>query len=108
MEKCLFPGEPSMELLLVRSEETSGSGSQKLMCSGWGFNPQIKWLSGSEQRFAAANEIRMGEDGRVVVTSHIIVAQQEWNQGKDFTCEVIDQDLQKTVRKSTSLCTGRL
>ncbi|XP_052375306.1 uncharacterized protein LOC118375938 isoform X4 [Oncorhynchus keta] len=99
-------GELSMELLLVPSEESSGSGTQKLMCSGWGFNPQIKWLSGSEQRSAADNEIRMGEDGHVALTSHITVTQQEWNEGKDFICEVDDKDLQKTARKSTSLCTA--
>ncbi|CAB1342246.1 unnamed protein product [Coregonus sp. 'balchen'] len=101
-------GEPSMELLLVPSEETSGSGTQKLICSGWGFNPQIKWLSGFEQRSAAAYEIMMGEDERVAVTSHITVTQQEWNQGKDFTCEVIDKYLQKEelqkVRKSINRC----
>ncbi|XP_029584438.1 uncharacterized protein LOC115171600 isoform X2 [Salmo trutta] len=99
-------GEPSMELLLVPNEEMSGSGTQKLMCSGRGFNPQIKWLSGSNQRSAADNERRMREDGHVAVTSHITVTQQEWNEGKDFICEVIDKDLQKTVRKSTSLCTA--
>uniref|UniRef100_A0A4W5PHR6 Ig-like domain-containing protein n=1 Tax=Hucho hucho TaxID=62062 RepID=A0A4W5PHR6_9TELE len=104
----LFPGELSMELLLVPSEKTSGSGTQKLICSGWGFNPLIKWRSGSEQRSAADNERRMGEDGHVAVTSRITVTQQEWNEGKDFMCEVIDNVLQKTVRKSTSLCTGRL
>uniref|UniRef100_A0A8C8F6S4 Ig-like domain-containing protein n=1 Tax=Oncorhynchus tshawytscha TaxID=74940 RepID=A0A8C8F6S4_ONCTS len=101
-------GEPSLELLLVLSEEPSGSGTQKLMCSGWSFNPQIKWLSGSEQRSAAAYERRMGEDGHVALTSYITVTQQDWNQGMVFTCEVIDTDLQKTTRKSTSLCTGRL
>ncbi|XP_045575994.1 uncharacterized protein isoform X4 [Salmo salar] len=99
-------GELSMELLLVPNEEMSGSGTQKLMCSGRGFNPQIKWLSGSKQRSAADNERRMREDGHVAVTSHITVTQQEWNEGKDFICEVIDKDLQKTVRKSTSLCTA--
>ncbi|XP_031690774.1 uncharacterized protein LOC109876272 isoform X9 [Oncorhynchus kisutch] len=99
-------GELSMELLLVPSEEPSGSGTQKLMCSGWGFNPKIKWLSESEQRSAADNEIRMGEDGHVTLTSHITVTQQEWNEGKVFICEVDDKDLQKTVRKSTSLCTA--
>lgn len=105
-----------MELLLVPNEELSGSGTQKLMCSGRGFNPQIKWLSvsaaayeiRSKQRSAADNERRMREDGHVAVTSHITVTQQEWNEGKDFICEVIDKDLQKTVRKSTSLCTGNL
>ncbi|KAK6312141.1 hypothetical protein J4Q44_G00178050 [Coregonus suidteri] len=101
-------GEPSMELLLAPSEETSGSGTQKLICSGWGFNPLIKWLSGFEQRSAAAYEIMMGEDERVAVTSHITVTQQEWNQGKDFTCEVIDKYLQKEdvqkVRKSINRC----
>uniref|UniRef100_A0A673XTN4 Ig-like domain-containing protein n=1 Tax=Salmo trutta TaxID=8032 RepID=A0A673XTN4_SALTR len=101
-------GEPSMELLLVANEDLSGSGTQKIMCSGRGFNPQIKWLSGTKQRSAADNERRIREDGHVAVTSHITVTQQEWNEGKDFICEVIDKDLQKTVRKSTSLCTGSL
>lgn len=94
-----------MELLPVPSEEMSGSGTQKLMCSGWGFNPQIKWLSGSEERSAAAYERRMGEDGHVALTSHITVTQQEWNQGMVFTCEVIDKYLQK-VRKSINICAG--
>jgi hypothetical protein len=98
----LFPGEPSLERLPVPSEEQLGSGTEKLMYSGWSFNPQIKWLSGSEQRSAAAYERRMGE------ASYITVTQQDWNQGMVFTCEVIDTDLQKTTRKSTSLCTGRL
>ncbi|KAM4635453.1 uncharacterized protein ACJ7VT_008800 [Polymixia lowei] len=93
-------GDPSMELLLAPSKD---SGQQKLLCSGWGFNPQIKWLSGSQQQSPSTYDIRMGEDGRVAVTSHLNVALQ-WKTGNVFTCLVSDKSTGKDVRQDISLC----
>ncbi|XP_034151202.1 uncharacterized protein LOC114840414 isoform X3 [Esox lucius] len=90
----------SMELYLVPNR--SDSKTQRLVCSGLGFNPQIKWLSESVQISAPVNDIRIGEDGRVAVTSFITIQQQEWNDGKNFTCEVIDN--MNTIRKYIDIC----
>ncbi|XP_034449896.1 LOW QUALITY PROTEIN: uncharacterized protein LOC117766715 [Hippoglossus hippoglossus] len=92
--------DPSVELLLVPSEE---SGPQRVLCSGWGFNPQIQWLSESKQR-SSNNDVTMGADGRVAVTSPRNIPQTEWKTGKVFTCQVSDTSLNKTVRKNVSLC----
>uniref|UniRef100_A0AAY5L6A5 Ig-like domain-containing protein n=4 Tax=Esox lucius TaxID=8010 RepID=A0AAY5L6A5_ESOLU len=95
-----FFEDPSMELYLVPNR--SDSKTQRLVCSGLGFNPQIKWLSESVQISAPVNDIRIGEDGRVAVTSFITIQQQEWNDGKNFTCEVIDN--MNTIRKYIDIC----
>ncbi|XP_056257534.1 uncharacterized protein LOC130185214 isoform X2 [Seriola aureovittata] len=94
-------GDPSMELLLVPSEE---SGPQRLLCSGWGFNPQIKWLSDSHQGPYSNHEFTMSADGRVAVTSELNITQKEWKTGKVFTCELSDSSLNETVSKNISLC----
>ncbi|XP_078125131.1 LOW QUALITY PROTEIN: uncharacterized protein LOC144529741 [Sander vitreus] len=93
--------DPSMELLLAPSEE---SEQQRLICSTWGFNPQIKWSSESQQRSSSIYEISMAADGRVAVTSHLNIPRTEWSTGKVFTCEVIDKSLNTNVRKDISLC----
>ncbi|XP_056136791.1 immunoglobulin mu heavy chain-like [Lampris incognitus] len=94
-------GDLSMELLLVPSKD---SGQQKLLCIGWGFSPQIKWLSGSQDRSASTKDILLGEDGRVAVISHLNVPQNEWTKAVVFTCEVSDKVLNKTVRDEMGFC----
>uniref|UniRef100_A0A3Q3ELZ4 Ig-like domain-containing protein n=1 Tax=Labrus bergylta TaxID=56723 RepID=A0A3Q3ELZ4_9LABR len=84
--------DPSVELFLVPGEE---SGQQRLSCSGWGFDPQIKWSSESQQKSPSTYDISMGAGGRVAVTSQLLVPQKEWKTGKSFTCEVSDRILKK-------------
>ncbi|XP_053533630.1 uncharacterized protein ighd isoform X2 [Ictalurus punctatus] len=93
-------GDPSVELSAVSNTDNSGSITQKLICSGTGFNPQIKWLHKSVPN--ALTEVMMQGDGRVKVSSEILVQQQEWNI--DCVCEVSDQDNPKHVQKSTRVC----
>ncbi|KAL0993180.1 hypothetical protein UPYG_G00104380 [Umbra pygmaea] len=96
--------EPSIQLYVVPTNMSSHSENQKLVCSGWGLNPKIKWLSESKQIPAAANDVRMGEDGRVAVTSYITVTAKEWKEGNCFTCEVIDNELDKLISENISIC----
>uniref|UniRef100_A0A671USQ1 Immunoglobulin heavy constant delta n=1 Tax=Sparus aurata TaxID=8175 RepID=A0A671USQ1_SPAAU len=95
--------DPSVELLLVPSDV---SGPQRLSCSGWGFNPQIKWFAESKQRSSSNRDISMDADGRVAVTSQLQIPQTEWKTGKVFTCEVSDTSLNKQVRQDISLCSA--
>ena len=97
--------DPSVELFLPPSEE---SEQQKLLCSGWGFNPQIEWFIESKQVSSSSKKTSMDINGRVAVTSELNVPQKEWETGKDFTCEVSDSSLNKYVRKNISLCSGKL
>lgn len=95
--------DPSMELLLVPSK---GSESQTLSCSGWSFNPHIKWLSASQERSPTSTNISMSADGRVRVTSQLVIDQSEWKKGNNFTCEVSDRSLNTSITKTISLCSG--
>uniref|UniRef100_A0A669DI82 Ig-like domain-containing protein n=1 Tax=Oreochromis niloticus TaxID=8128 RepID=A0A669DI82_ORENI len=97
---CVSLVDPSMELLLVPSK---GSGSQTLSCSGWGFNPNITWLTDSQQRSPSTSDISMGVDGHARVTSQLVIDDSEWKTGKIFTCEVSDRSLNKMVKKEMSL-----
>ncbi|XP_051905843.1 uncharacterized protein LOC127590362 [Hippocampus zosterae] len=94
--------EPSMELFLAPGEEESKP--QRLLCSGWGFNPRIKWYTGSQQRTPSTNDISMSADGRVAVASRVDIEQEEWQTGKKFTCEVSDRWLNKNVTKTINVC----
>ncbi|XP_058509222.1 uncharacterized protein LOC131475265 [Solea solea] len=92
--------DPSVELFSVPSGE---SGPQRLLCSGRGFHPQIKWFPESQQT-SPKNDFTMGADGHVDVNSQLHVPQTEWETGKVFTCEVSDTSLMKKINKSVSLC----
>ncbi|KAJ7989669.1 hypothetical protein DPEC_G00306940 [Dallia pectoralis] len=94
--------DPSIELYL--EPRNVGSNTQKLVCSGSGFNPQIKWRYESKHKPAPANDIRIGHDGRVAVTSYLTIPQQEWNEGTRFTCEVSVHKPQKTINKTIDIC----
>ncbi|KAL7849714.1 hypothetical protein SRHO_G00190630 [Serrasalmus rhombeus] len=85
-----------------RVESVGKSELQKLLCTGTGSNPEIKWLSKAGPRTGASSKTLTLADGRVKVSSEIEVALEEWNKGEEFTCQVVD--LQKTVEKSTSVC----
>ncbi|XP_051797481.1 uncharacterized protein LOC127531689 [Acanthochromis polyacanthus] len=93
--------DPSVELLLAPSED---SGPQTLLCSGWGFNPQIKWVSESPPRSPSTHDISMSADGRVAVTSQLQIPQTEWKSGKVFSCEVSDRSMNKKVQKDINFC----
>lgn len=101
----LFLVDPSMELFLVPSEE---SQPQTLLCSAWGFNPQIKWISGSLQTPGSTSEFSMAANGRVGVRGQLSVPQTEWKTGTVFTCEVSDQSGIKKETKTISVCSGKI
>ncbi|CAL8272990.1 unnamed protein product [Lota lota] len=93
--------DPSVELVVA---PTVNSGPQELFCKGSGFRPQVKWLSGSQHQPASSEEIWMRADGRVAVSSHLSILLTEWKTGKDFTCQIADNSMQKVVNKTISLC----
>ncbi|XP_061702448.1 uncharacterized protein ighd [Syngnathoides biaculeatus] len=93
--------EPSAELFLGPSER---SGPQRLLCSGWGFNPQITWFIGSQERSSSTTNVSMSADGRVSVASQLDVEKEEWQTGDNFTCKVSDRWQNKDVRKIINIC----
>ncbi|XP_049323658.1 titin isoform X10 [Astyanax mexicanus] len=91
-------GEPSVELLMVPN---TGKTDQTLVCYGTGLNPTITWKPTS---VGTAKTVMQAADGRVKVSSQIIVRQLKWNEGEEYTCQVTD--LRKSVQKSISVCTA--
>uniref|UniRef100_A0A3B1J3Z5 Immunoglobulin heavy constant delta n=1 Tax=Astyanax mexicanus TaxID=7994 RepID=A0A3B1J3Z5_ASTMX len=91
-------GEPSVELLMVPN---TGKTDQTLVCYGTGLNPTITWKPTSVE---TAKTVMQAADGRVKVSSQIIVRQLKWNEGEEYTCQVTDQ--RKSVEKSISVCTA--
>ncbi|KAI5097738.1 hypothetical protein C0J45_13047, partial [Silurus meridionalis] len=94
--------DPSVELSAIYSEVGSTSQTQKLLCIGTGLNPKIKWVPAPV--INDRNQVRMQADGRVQVLSENTVQQQEWSSGKDFQCEVSEQDSSKKAVKNISVC----
>ncbi|MEQ2242655.1 hypothetical protein ILYODFUR_038228, partial [Ilyodon furcidens] len=96
--------EPSIELLLAPGEVL---GQQTLVCSGRGFNPQMKWLNGLHELHTSNHGISMDTNACVTVTSQLHVAETEWKSGTVFICEVSDKSLNKVVKKEISFCSGK-
>ncbi|KAM4535197.1 uncharacterized protein V3H82_025023 isoform 2-T2 [Fundulus diaphanus] len=89
---------PSVELYLASSK---AQGQQTLLCSGLGFNPQIKWLNGIS---TSSYEISTDTKGRVAVTSQLTVPETVWKSGKVFKCEVSDKSMNNVVVEEISIC----
>lgn len=102
------PGDPSMELSVVSSEDKTSLAPQKLLCSGSGFYPKITWLSPSRSEINASSKVTLEADGRVKVTSELLVSQQKWTTGGEFTCKVGDQTHTSPIQRTTSVCAGIL
>nr|XP_055049544.1 uncharacterized protein ighd isoform X1 [Misgurnus anguillicaudatus] len=96
---------PTIELSVVPSVGESSLNSQKLVCSGTGFDPKIKWLSNVNLTTDTAVDVTIGEDGRLKVYSEMLVPQQDWNQGVIFTCEITDQH--NAINKSINICSAQ-
>lgn len=96
-------GKPSVELSVVSSVDKSAT--QKLLCSGTGFNPKITWFP----NFAgnASSKVTVEADGHMKVSSETLLPLQTWNNGDTFTCTVRGQD-NVSVQKSISACKGIL
>ncbi|XP_073670093.1 uncharacterized protein ighd isoform X2 [Paramisgurnus dabryanus] len=96
---------PTIELSVVPSVGESSLNSQKLVCSGTGFDPKIKWLLNSKVKSGVAVDVTIGEDGRLKVYSEMLVPQQDWNQWVIFTCEITDQP--NAINKSINICSAQ-
>nr|XP_021330467.1 uncharacterized protein ighd [Danio rerio] len=95
----------SSELVVGPKVVQSSSEYQKLLCSATGFYPKIEWLPQSSVK-ASNSTITLMQDGHVKVYSEILVPQDEWNKGVNFTCLVTDGTNKETVEKNTSICSA--
>ncbi|XP_014893239.1 hemicentin-1 isoform X1 [Poecilia latipinna] len=93
--------EPTVEIHLAPSE---GFEQQTLVCSGRGFDPQIKWFNGSKEINPSNPDFSMNNNGLAAVMSQLHVDHAEWKRGMVFTCEVSDSSLKKNVEKDISVC----
>ncbi|XP_074415790.1 Ig mu chain C region membrane-bound form [Scleropages formosus] len=93
-------GETSVELLILPRLKGE-TNDKKLVCLASGFNPQIKWYSGTTELQATANKALMAENGLVTVASEIIL-HSDWENWISFSCEVNDRS--QTIRKNISKC----
>ncbi|ROI15096.1 Ig heavy chain C region, membrane-bound form, partial [Anabarilius grahami] len=97
--------DPTIELVVVPSVGQSSSEPQKLLCSGEGFDPKIKWTSKSIEKQSTALDVTMMENGRLKVYSEISVPQTEWNQEVTYTCQIVDgHNMKPTQNKSINIC----
>ncbi|KAK9977785.1 hypothetical protein ABG768_019582 [Culter alburnus] len=99
--------DPTIELVVVPSVGQSSSEPQKLLCSGEGFDPKIKWISNKLEKQSTALDVTMMENGRVKVYSEISVPQTEWNQEVTYTCQIVEGQSRKTKEKDIRICGGK-
>ncbi|XP_055079756.1 uncharacterized protein ighd [Periophthalmus magnuspinnatus] len=93
--------EPSVKLLLAPRDE---SGNQMLLCTAWGFDPHIEWISETQRSNGSKVSISLNADGRVVVSSELQVPQTEWKTGKVYSCQVSDKSLNRISKENISVC----
>ncbi|XP_076122804.1 uncharacterized protein LOC143102878 [Alosa pseudoharengus] len=86
---------PTLELFLAPQ-----FSSTTLVCVASGFNPQLKW---NVTNLTANSKVSMEDNGRLTVTSKIIVPHREWYKGTTFPCEVEDHN-QNHAKKKISIC----
>uniref|UniRef100_A0A3B4BG68 Ig-like domain-containing protein n=1 Tax=Periophthalmus magnuspinnatus TaxID=409849 RepID=A0A3B4BG68_9GOBI len=94
-----FLVEPSVKLLLAPRDE---SGYQTLLCTAWGFDPHIEWISETQRSSGSKVSISLNADGRVVVSSELQVPQTEWKTGKVYSCQVSDKSLNRINKENVS------
>uniref|UniRef100_A0A3B4BH15 Ig-like domain-containing protein n=1 Tax=Periophthalmus magnuspinnatus TaxID=409849 RepID=A0A3B4BH15_9GOBI len=99
-----FLVEPSVKLLLAPRDE---SGYQTLLCTAWGFDPHIEWISETQRSSGSKVSISLNADGRVVVSSELQVPQTEWKTGKVYSCQVSDKSLNRISKENISVCAGK-
>uniref|UniRef100_A0A3B4BDE9 Ig-like domain-containing protein n=1 Tax=Periophthalmus magnuspinnatus TaxID=409849 RepID=A0A3B4BDE9_9GOBI len=100
-----FLVEPSVKLLLAPRDE---SGYQTLLCTAWGFDPHIEWISETQRSSGSKVSISLNADGRVVVSSELQVPQTEWKTGKVYSCQVSDKSLNRINKENVSVCAGNV